>query len=216
MGSERVFGAVVALALLAALGGCGAEPVEEAILPAPTEGTVNTTTGGVALVAPQVPPEAVFAFKPFADLFAATYAANGESYARAVDATAGEGFAVLDEATLASAFRGQVRRQYYLDTGGGATNRYTEEVVGAVMGTPEWRLESTGGALRYARYGFRTVDGIAQICLNGQLSRCGAAFVDDAGTLGVMWERLDGGVTGWVYGPPAGTVPVAPGTEAAE
>lgn len=206
MGSERIFGAVVALSLAAMLSGCGGGATEEVILPAPNQGTVNAPAGGVALVAPNVPNEAVQAFKPFADLFAATYAANGGSYAQAIDATAGEGFALLDATALSAAFQGQTRRQFYLDTGGGATNRYTDDVVGSVAGTPEWRLESTGGA-SYVRYGLRMVNGIAEICLDGRSSRCGAAFVDEAGTLGVIWERLEGGVTAWVYGPPAGAVP---------
>jgi hypothetical protein len=216
MRSERVFGAAVALSLAVALSGCGGGPPGEVILPAPNEGTVNAPAGGIALAAPNVPNEAVQAFKPFADFFAATYADNGGDYAAAVDATAGEGFAALDAMQLAAAFQGRTRRQFYLDTGGGATNRYTADIVGYVAGTPEWRLESTGGD-NYARYGFRTVGGIAEICLNGRASRCGAAFADEAGTLGVIWERVGGGVTGWVYGAAAGAAPASvPGPAAAE
>jgi hypothetical protein len=214
MGSARAFG-VIALSLAGALSGCGGGgPIEQAMLPAPNEGNVNAPAGGIALVAPNVPNEAVQAFAPFAALFAATYADYGGAYAQAVDATAGEGFTVLDAAALAQAFQGQTRRQFYLETGGGATNRYTGDVVGTAAGGPAWRLESTGGT-NYARYSFRTVDGVAQICLDGRASRCGAAFVDEAGTLGVIWERPSGGVTGWVYGPPAGA-PAAPGPVAAE
>lgn len=191
---RRAVSALLAALLLAA---CAAGP------PVPEIGAVNAEAGGVPLEADPVPPEAVAAFAPFAWRFVTAYGETGGDYNASLAATLpGSGFVPLGRAGLEAAFFGLTRRHFYLDVPGGATNHYTREPAGRVGEGPAWRLLSTGGD-RYDRYGFAERDGLARLCMSGRSARCGVVFADGEGTLGVIWERAEGGVVGWVYGPPA-------------